>query len=62
MSASFDDQSEYSGGVYSESKFKTDAVLKGFKDSFIYHWRYGHHADFGKDTLFHKPLASTLSI
>lgn len=48
-------QNKFSGGVYSESKFKADEILKGFKDSFIYHWRFGHHADFGKDTLFHKP-------
>lgn len=53
-------QNEYLGGVYSEQKFKSDLILKGFKDSFIFHWRYGHHPDFGKDSLFHKPHVSTL--
>lgn len=48
-------QNKFSGSIYSESKFKNECRLKGFKDSFIYHWRYGHHPDFGKDTLFHKP-------
>lgn len=48
-------QNEFIGKVYSDNKFKTNDELKSFKDSFIYHWRYGHHPDFGKDTLFHKP-------
>ena len=48
-------QNEFIGKVYSDNKFKTNDELKSFKDSFIYHWRYGHHLDFGKDTLFHKP-------
>ncbi|EQB2483865.1 type II toxin-antitoxin system YafO family toxin [Klebsiella pneumoniae] len=47
-------QSEYLGSVYYEKEFKKES-LRCIKDSFIYHWRYGHHPDFGKDSLFHKP-------
>ncbi|EOC1317139.1 type II toxin-antitoxin system YafO family toxin [Cronobacter turicensis] len=48
-------QNEYQGGVFSESIFKSDSRLVDIRKSFISHWRYGHHPDFGKDTLFHKP-------
>ncbi|OVZ82182.1 type II toxin-antitoxin system YafO family toxin [Yersinia kristensenii] len=47
--------SEYSGLVYPTAEFKTDSFLISLKESFKSHWRFGHHPDFGKDTLFNRP-------
>ncbi len=47
--------SEYSGLIYPTAEFKTDSFLISLKESFKSHWRFGHHPDFGKDSLFTRP-------
>lgn len=49
----------YKGLIYPAKAFATttatDPYLIALKDAFIQHWRYGHHPDLGRDTLFTRP-------
>lgn len=47
--------SEYSGRIIPTGDFKTDDFLISLKEAFKSHWRNGHHANLGKDTLFERP-------
>ncbi|HCU4920846.1 TPA: type II toxin-antitoxin system YafO family toxin [Escherichia coli] len=42
-------------GLVHPGIFGKDPELIPIKNAFIDHWRYGHHKDFGKDTLFRDP-------
>lgn len=42
-------------GLILPGRFRKDSVLTNFVDPFIQHFRFGHHKQFGKDTLFWKP-------
>lgn len=50
---------KYQGSIYPAQAFSTntatDPYLIKLKDAFIQHWRYGHHPDLGRDTLFARP-------
>ncbi|EMX0849506.1 type II toxin-antitoxin system YafO family toxin [Pluralibacter gergoviae] len=45
---------EYQGKVL-PGRFRKDVDLDKFVDPFKEHFRYGHHKQFGKDTLFGEP-------